>query len=368
LSLTITVNVGIGTSAPGSKLVVTGGDVTISNAFAYILGTNLKISSATNLSLQPDSGDVLFPGSGIWKSTGNVGIGNTAPRTTLDITGSASISGNLTFLGTSNINTLNGGDFTFQNSVGGDAGLASKLILKSNGNIGLGTTAPQALLSLWDSTNFASTGAKLAVWEDGVGSSGQMGFGVASSEFRIMYPQVGTNHLSFGTTRFGGNQWTEYMRLDQNGNLGLGTTNPTHQLEVWAPSGADALYLATGTTAISDAGYLNINGRARFGYSGGSAHDVIIDDNGTSKNIRITAGGAERLTILQSNGNVGIGSAAPTALLNVGGDIKFGGTSSGLTWRMFTKTNVGVAANACDTAAGGTGNDVLLLGLTRKCW
>ncbi|MCL4353135.1 MerR family DNA-binding transcriptional regulator [Patescibacteria group bacterium] len=74
---------------------------------------------------------------------GNVGIGTTAPLTALDVAGSASESGNLTFRGTTTtINQLNGGALNFQTSPGGDTGLTSRLYIANNGSVGIGTTTP----------------------------------------------------------------------------------------------------------------------------------------------------------------------------------------------------------------------------------
>ena len=57
----------------------------------------------------------------------------------------ASIAGSITLRNNQgNINRLNGGDITFQTSVGGDAGLSAVETIKNNGRIGIGTTNPLA--------------------------------------------------------------------------------------------------------------------------------------------------------------------------------------------------------------------------------
>ncbi|MDP2671879.1 MAG: hypothetical protein Q8O68_00010, partial [Candidatus Daviesbacteria bacterium] len=68
-------------------------------------------------------------------------------------TPTASISGNLslavpTTAGANTFNLLNNSTLNFQRSAGGDAGLTSALFIQSNGNIGIGTTAPAALTEI----------------------------------------------------------------------------------------------------------------------------------------------------------------------------------------------------------------------------
>lgn len=118
-------NVGIGTTNPLTKLQVS----TPTNANAMTLGSANGVAfsvkkaeegyglhvgiagsgtswiqsgstagaTAYDLSLQASGGNVLFPGLGIWNSSGNVGIGITTPTAKLDVNGSFMTNSSITF-------------------------------------------------------------------------------------------------------------------------------------------------------------------------------------------------------------------------------------------------------------------------------
>jgi len=133
--LNISGNVGIGTTSPSTKLVVAG-EITSTSANAYRMvygnygsffrndGSNtylLLTNSADQygiwnglrpLQINNATGDVYFsqnnnfPGSGIWNTAGNVGIGTRSPQNKLTVTGTTNISRDGTWECCSN------GDFT----------------------------------------------------------------------------------------------------------------------------------------------------------------------------------------------------------------------------------------------------------------
>ncbi|MBL4753479.1 MAG: hypothetical protein JKY52_07800, partial [Flavobacteriales bacterium] len=165
-------------------------------------------------------------------------------------------------------------------------GWSEKMRMLSNGNLGIGTTSPNALLSLGTLT----ANSKLLIYD--AGGTDTYGFGISANLLRI-HSSGATTDIGF----FAGAAGAEVMRVKGNGNVGIGTTAPGVKLAVWdatSPSlhlrrDATNEWYFTATPAGSD----------RLAFRAGG---------NTSAN--------ERMTIL-SGGNVGIGTTAPTGKLTV---------------------------------------------------
>jgi hypothetical protein len=90
-----------------------------------------------------------------------------------------------------------------------------------NGNVGIGTSAPTAQLSLGSN----NANSKLLLWDDG--SSSGLGFGVGPNQFRF--------HLGLPANRFSfldGPAGNELVTIQGNGNMGIGTNTPAERLTV----------------------------------------------------------------------------------------------------------------------------------------
>ncbi|MFZ5376876.1 MAG: site-specific integrase [Patescibacteria group bacterium] len=176
--------VGIGTSSPTMKLhVVTGNSdgirISSSNTAYMIMSDLAGGADAKNYGYYAGSNTFAFrlfddalSGTTDWLSmtrngtsvssivmpTGNVGIGTTTPTAKLDIAGVASSSATLAFRGTTDpkINILNGENLGIQTSVGGDAGLAERLTILNNGNIGIGSTSPTEIVDIVGNLKFSA--------------------------------------------------------------------------------------------------------------------------------------------------------------------------------------------------------------------
>jgi len=189
---------------------------------------------------------------------------------------------------------FNGGNTRFRNfSVfNGKEGLLFRVV-GSSGNVGIGTASPSQRLTV--SGGYISQvdgGVSTFLGYDGTGSL------------------VGTttNHY----LRFITND-TERMRITSGGNVGIGTASPTtyslggRHLELNDAGGGYA-FIHSNTTSVKSFFAANESGSlaALFTFSN---HPLTFGTNNTER-MRIT-----------SSGNVGIGTASPTAKLHVAGDI-----------------------------------------------
>jgi hypothetical protein len=90
-----------------------------------------------------------------------------------------------------------------------------RIRITSGGNVGIGTTSPSRKLSIYDATN-----PYMALYD---GSSGT----TISDGFQVQFASSNTYLWNYenGFTAFGTNA-TERMRIDANGNVGIGTSSP----------------------------------------------------------------------------------------------------------------------------------------------
>lgn len=105
------------------------------------------------------------------------------------------------------------------------------LNLRGSGRVGIGNVTPTNPL-----TFMTTLEKKISLYP---GATGDAGFGVFANELR-QYIDDNNGKITFGFDNFN-NGFTEYMRLSNGGNLGIGTNQPKARLQV-----ADSAVLFTG--------------------------------------------------------------------------------------------------------------------------
>lgn len=191
----------------------------------------------------------------------------------------------------------NGADIAF--GYGGSNNFSQNMIIKGNGNIGIGTNNPSYPVTLNKEGNgFVQKGTTV-----------EMGTATNASAGII---KTYTNHsLQFYT----GNNPTTQLSLNYNGRVGIGTSAPTVKIEV--KHNDFDLFQLTNTNALA-AGENNVMNFRTGNYYTGSISTV--GTSATTARLGFSTGSllTERLSITH-NGKVGINNINPDNTLEVNG-------------------------------------------------
>jgi hypothetical protein len=349
-------NVGIGTDSPSAKLEVneqtanTSASIIIDSA-SWNAGLTLKNGNGTWEILNDytglgTTGALAFYNGGyrmVIDNGGNVGIGTDSPDVLLQLRS------NINAIPADTDLALQGGkSIRFLGSGDGNADYGSYLYAPSNGviklgtrwvgadeegltvnrgNVGIGTTSPDAKLEIIDTSNPDATSGSLIIEGRRDGSAnlltlrardasaptsalpnGQGGLfrfqGFDGTDFENMgYIQVAADgqavanadapsFMAFGTSADGSSSPTEKMRITSGGNVGIGTTNPEAVLnyKVLSLNGSsgDGGYLRFYSNNVNQAGIYSNDTGFNFVTEGETYQRFYT--NG-SERMRITNGG-----------------------------------------------------------------------------
>jgi len=364
-----------------------GGLPAITDSVGRIRSNNIWSTNASGLRLGDDSGYGVFVEDG-----GNVGINTTNPSEQLEIYSvnngfkgllinnqgtsgvrgaklelqSGANSGNIRYEGSGTDliieNERDNADSDIKFQTRGSS--TDKMTIKGSGNVGIGTTSPEAQLEVVGGSinigDFANNAVGLlqisgngsaegvTIWDE----SGAMTFRMWSDA------STDTGFITKGSSAENG------IAIQTDGDVGIGTASPLSNLHI-AGTGS----LATGITfADGDVGFYEASNKVlnfatssgsyfSFGASGilglGSGAPSLLYEEGSTSNptvvpdrddsttgiaksaasqLSLITGGTEGLTVQSDqdviipNGNVGIGTTTPQNLLNVDGDANVTGS------------------------------------------
>ncbi len=330
----------LGSGVTGSSLTSVGtlsaltvsGDVSIADKIIHTGDTNTAIRFPAD-----DTVTVETAGTERFRvtSAGNVGIGTDDPQRKLSIKDSGN-----TFISIENLSNVTSGliganssglTLISRDTQGGSTakpiqfitGSTEKVRISSTGLVGIGTVNPQGLLHISSGTSgdaalileadtdnsTESDNPKILFRQDGGLDLGSIGMNLTNSGSIIpsneLYLAASSSDAAivFATgTSNGYTNATERLRIQANGNIGIGNNNPDKKLVV---GGADSEIVIDDT-----------NGSPVLRLRNNGATGGTIELN-SSNDLRFRVGGTTERLRIASDGKVGIGTDSPAYLLHV---------------------------------------------------
>ncbi len=377
-------NVGIGTLSPAQALDVNGkiqmrtgataGYVPVSDASGTMTWTNPtsltitetdpQVSSTTTNYIPKWNGTTLVDGVGYDNGT-NVGIGTNSPVYKLHVVGGGifdanGVSGigitlragyqgryhqginaydhNGSFADGLTVNGFDGISFITNNTTSTYGNV--KMLIQQNGNVGIATTSPANILHVIGNSRIDGNAIVNANGVNGIGVTLRQGYEGLYHQGLNAYDHSGSfadgltvngfDGISFITNNTTSTYGNVKMLIQQNGNVGIGTTAPGAYLDITGTNaGTTSLQLRSGNSNVGTS-----SNQLTFGYSGTETYRHAIKtrhNSGSNATNAIdfylwdyssdavgTVGSQRVMTIDGANGgSVGIGTTAPGGPLQV---------------------------------------------------
>ena len=204
-----------------------------------------------------------------------------------------------------------------------DNATSTAITIDSSENVGIGTTpsawrSTESVIQLPDGVfysgnNYSAVGQNYYIPVSG-------GAIYEESNFATDYYQTAGTHVwrtAASGTAGASISWSEAMRIDSSGNVGIGTSSPIVPLQVVSTT-SPRIFLGTDGSnfggLVYSSGVMNMRGQ-------GNATSAVVSADGTNSKVTFTTAGVADRMVIDSSGDVGINITNPTEKLHVGGNI-----------------------------------------------
>jgi hypothetical protein len=314
------------------------------NGVSFNGSSNITVADATKL---PLAGGTLTGGLNV--TSGDVGIGTSLPTAKIHAT-TATAGYAAKLINTNGASDSNGlliqagtGASEYNLNLTNTAGTTNFLVVKGNGNVGIGTSSPasdtanELILQVNAPTTFPTLSLSTSRANVSGDNIGKLSFDVLNntatyrSRAQITTQSAGSTANKYGadmmffTASDNAPDALERMRIDSSGNVGIGTTpSAWNSLMNATQIGAAASFWGstnTSVAAMTANAYYNSAGDYIYINTDEASQYIQVDGTHSWLNAPSgTAGNAVTFTqamTLDASGNVGIGTSSPAALLHV---------------------------------------------------
>ena len=332
-------NVGVGTTTPQTKMQIYN-------------------------SLSGGAANETFRSQGKW---GSVGDGSLLRFTNQHNSGDTPNAGEYNLAGIAGVDDqgLWGGALYFKvapTGNSGGSGLVDAMVIKSSGNVGIGTSDPVRLLHLLSNMPYIA-------FQDTEDVNGSYGTVTQHQDGNMYYDNDANNTATSGGHVFRADGANKTLMILQNdGNVGIGAATPIAKLQVYdgGSGGSSSELMSLKTTYAANSSKKSLTWRD------GASVTASIDTrfNGTTVDMFFgslynSAYTTTDILTIKGSGNVGIGTTAPTEKLHVEGNFLVDAYSEGLDSGLFfreghtaaNKYNLSILVN--DFSNGGSSPDSL---------
>ncbi len=192
---------------------------------------------------------------------------------------------------------------------------SERMRIDTFGRVGIGITLPIAPLSF-----SSATGQKITL---GGTTTANYGLGIGVDLLQI-HTKASYSDIAFG---YGSStSFTERMRVQGNGNVGIGTSAPQTRLHISSGAIGEVMRLngpSSTFATLYEGGVL----RGYWGSYSGNAEDMDFGATSATGKVHLTTQAIPRFTI-DAAGNAGVGTMTPAAKLHVAGNVKIDGSNS----------------------------------------